>query len=126
MQPSLSKVSRAVRSGVTGIRDPPLAAEPLAVSELESRALEGPRSEVRSERFVEAPLGLGLVARQERACVAQVQPDPDRRPRTDGRFHLRMQLSRLRDAVCVEGGLGEVRDEPASDDRVVCRIGWLE
>jgi hypothetical protein len=125
MQPSVSKVSRAVRSGARN-GDPPLAAQPLAVREQESRALEGPASEVRGERVVEAPLRSRLVARQERACVAQVQFDPDCRSRTDGGLHLRQQLSPLGDAVGVEGGLREVGDEPASHDPVVRRIGRVE
>src|SRR5260370_27217516 len=72
-----------------GIGDPPLAAQPLAVREQESRALEGPASEVHGERIVEAPLRCGLVGRPERARVAQVQLDPDRRTRTRRGLHLR-------------------------------------
>ena len=74
--------------------------------------MEGPASEARGERVIEAPLRSGRVGRQERACVAQVQLDPDGRSRAGRGLDLREQLSRLGDAVGVEGGLREVGDEP--------------
>jgi hypothetical protein len=124
-EPSLDEREVVSIARQTG-SDSTLAAQPLAVREQESRALEGPASEVCGERVVEAPLRFGLVVREQRARMSQVQLDPDGWPRAGRRLNLREQLSALVDAVDVEGGLGEVADEPTGDDGVVGRIGRVE
>ena len=88
--------------------------------------MEGPASEVRGARLVEAPLRCGVVGCQERACVAQVQRGPDRWSRARRRLHLRQQRPCPGDAVGVQGSLREVGDEPAGHDGVVRRIGRVE
>src|ERR1700729_4284548 len=107
------------------LRDTAVTSQPLAVRELNPSALERPPCQIARQRLLEPLAGLCRL-REERARLLEAQPDPRARPLTQGRLELRHARSRFIEPVDVARSIGEIRDQPRGDHRVVRGVGRVE
>src|SRR4051794_2154329 len=96
-----------------------VTSEPLAVSELDPGALERPPRQVTCECVLEELARLCRV-RHERPRVTQDQRAPRAGPLAGARLDLGHPRSRGLLLIDMPGGVGQIRNQPRTDHRVMC------
>src|SRR6185312_9315788 len=107
------------------LRDTAVTSEPLAIRELNPRALEWPPCQIARQRLLE-PFACLCLVREQCARMLEAQLDPCPGPLAYGHLELRDARSRCVEPVDVTRGIGQIRDQPRCHHGMVCRVGGVE